>query len=137
MSGQSYPPPPGYGYQPQPQQPQGGAGMAVTALVLGVIALLGSITIVVGILVGLIAVVLGLVASGRAKRGRARGRGMAIVGVVTGSLGIVVAGGLIALGVSIINSDTGKDLRDCLADAGDDQEAIAQCQRDFEDELLN
>ncbi len=140
MSDQSSPPPPppdySGGYQ-QPQQPKKGAGMAVTALVLGILALLGSFTVVVGILFGLIAIILGFIASGRAKRGEATGRGMAIFGIITGLLGLIIGIAVIALGVSLLNSDTGKNLRDCLNDAGDNQSAIEQCQRDFQDDLTD
>ncbi len=111
--------------------------MAVTALVLGLIALIGSVTVVVGILFGLIAIILGFIASGKAKRGQGGGRGMAIAGIITGMLGVVVAIGLIALGASLLNSDTGQNLRDCLQDAGSDQAAIDECERDFQDDLLN
>lgn len=150
-------PPPGgapYGQQPPGQQPYGqpvyGAGqpaygtgqpgsrpkgMAITALVLGIVALLFSWTLIGGVLFGIVAIVLGIMASGRAKRGEADGRGMAITGAVLGGLGLLIAGGLIAVGAWFFNTEEFSNLRDCLAEAGDDQSQIDQCSRDFEDEL--
>lgn len=137
MSNSAPPPPPGHdpyatGHQP-PQQ--GGKGLAIAALVLGVLALITSWTVLGGIIFGLIAVVLGVIASGRAKRGRAGGRGMAITGLVLGVLGIVIGGALIALGASFLNSDEGQQLRSCLEDAGNDSAAIEDCNNRFEDGL--
>jgi Domain of unknown function (DUF4190) len=132
----TYQAPPPYG-QPQPQQHRGGSGMAITALVLGVLALLTCWTVVGGIFLGLVAIILGFIASSRAKHGRAGGRAMAIIGIVTGALGLVISIGLIALGASLLNSDTGQNLQDCLQDAGQDETAQAECQREFQEELTN
>jgi len=108
--------------------------MAIAALILGVLALLSCWTIIGGIMLGLIAVVLGIIGSGRAKRGQASGRGLAITGIVTGLLGIAGAVAIIALGVSIYNSDEAQGLRDCLEQA-DTQDAIAQCEKEFQDQV--
>ncbi len=131
--------PAGY-YQGQPpgyyeQQPRRSSGLAIAALVCGVLALLSSWTVIGGILLGIVAVVLGFVALSKIKRGLAAGRGMAITGIVTGVLGAVLAIALIAVGVSLLNSDSGQRLQDCLADAGNDDAAIAQCQRQYQDDL--
>jgi hypothetical protein len=131
----SYPPPPSY-EQPQPQ-PRSGSGMAITALVLGILALVTCWTVIGGVLLGLGAIVVGLIALIRIKQGRAGGRGMAIGGIVTGAIGLLVAIVVIILGVSIINSDSGQNLRECMEAAGDDEAAVAQCERDFQDDLTN
>ena len=128
----TYAPTPGYGYA-QPQRRS--SGLAIAALVCGVLALLSSWTVIGGILLGIIAVVLGFVALSRAKRGLAAGRGMAITGIVTGVLGAILAVALIAVGVSLLNSDAGQQLQDCLRDAGNDEAAVAQCQREYQDDL--
>jgi hypothetical protein len=65
------PPPPGQPYQTQ----RAGAGLAIAALVLGILALLLSWTILGGVVLGLLAIILGWVASRRARRGLASGRG--------------------------------------------------------------
>ena len=129
----TYAPTPGHGYGMQPQRRS--SGLAIAALVCGVLALLSSWTVIGGILLGLIAVVLGIVALSRVKRGLAAGRGMAIAGIVTGILGTVLAIALIAVGVSLLNSDAGQQLQDCLADAGNDDAAVAECQRQYQEDL--
>lgn len=112
-----------------------GRGMAIAALVLGILALLLCWTVIGGILLGLIALVLGIVAAVKARKGRARGAGMAITGAVLGAIGLILAGVLVAVGVSILNSESGQNLQDCLEDAGNDDAAVEQCQQEFEGDL--
>jgi hypothetical protein len=119
------------------QRSSGGSGLAITALVLGVLALVSSWTIIGGVLLGLGAIIVGLIALTRIKQGRAEGRAMAIIGIVAAVIGLLVAIGLIVLGVSFLNSDTGQNLQDCLERAGDDEAAQTQCERDFREELQN
>ena len=130
----TYEPAPSY-YQTQPRR--GGSGLAIAALVLGVLAVLTSWTVVGGILLGLIAVVLGFMALSRAKRGLAGGRAMAIIGVITGILGIVLSVALISIGVSLLNSEPVKDLQECLREAGNDEAAQAACERQAREDLQN
>jgi hypothetical protein len=130
----TYEAPPPYA---QSQPSRGGSGMAITSLVLGVLALLSSWTVIGGILLGLAAVILGLIALSKIKRGQAGGKAMAIIGIIAGALGLIIAVALIAIGASLLNSESGQNLQDCLEDAGNDQEAQAQCQREFQEELSN
>jgi hypothetical protein len=118
------------GYYQQPQQ-QRGSGMAITALILGIIALLSCWTIVGGILFGLLAIVLGFVAARRAKRGEAGGRGMAITGIVLGAVGLILSVVIVAVIGAFWNSASFSDYRECLSDAGNDQAAIADCETEF------
>lgn len=127
QAGGAYPPP-GYG-QPGPRY---GGGMATAALVLGILALVFCWTIFGGIVLGLIAVVLGIIAARRGGRGQAPDRGRAIAGIVTGALGLLIAVALVAIGVSFLNSDTGKSYTQCLQQAGNDQAAQQQCAADFQ-----
>jgi hypothetical protein len=131
QQGGYYPPQGQGGYYQQPQQR--GSGMAITALILGIIALLSCWTIVGGILFGLVAIVLGFIASRRAKRGVAGGRGMAITGIVLGLLGLVLSVVIVAVIGAFWNSASFSDYRECLRDAGSDQEAIADCETEFRD----
>ena len=132
----TYQAPPPYA-ENQPHSNTGGSGMAITALVLGVLALLSSWTVIGGILLGLAAVIVGLIALSKIRQRRASGKAMAIIGIITGVLGLAVSVGLIAIGASLLNSESGKNLQDCLEDAGNDQQAQTQCERDFQDELSN
>ena len=129
----SYPPTPGYYETQQPQR--GGSGLAIAALVLGVLALITSWTVIGGVLCGILAIVLGFVALSRAKRGLGRGRGMAITGIVLGALGLVLAIALVSVGLSFLNSDSGRQLQECLERAGTDTAAQEQCQRQFQEGL--
>lgn len=127
---------PGYpadGYPPPgaPVPHQRGGGMATAALVLGILALVTSITVIGGVLFGLLAIVFGIVAGRRAKRGLAPGRGRAVAGIVLGLLGLIISVALIAFGVSILNSPSGKNLQDCLKNANGNQSAIQQCQQQY------
>jgi len=90
---QTTPPPQQYA----PQQPKSGNGFAVTALVLGIIAILGCLIPFVNILSGLLATlalifgIVGLVQSNK----RNAGKGMSIAGIVLAGLsilGVVLSG---------------------------------------------
>ena len=134
----------GHGQPPHhqpPHQPYGAPpgspskGLAITALVLGALALLLCWTVVGGIVLGLAAIVVGIVAASRAGQGRAAGRGMAITGVVLGVIGAVLAGLLVWAGASLLNSESGQNLQECLEEAGSDQAAAQDCRTEFEADL--
>ncbi|CAM5278431.1 hypothetical protein SAVIM338S_00097 [Streptomyces avidinii] len=112
-------PPPAPGADPAPAAKRN--GLAVAALVTGLASLLLLWLWFVGIPLALVAIGLGIAALRRA-RGGAGGRGMAISGLVLGSVTVVIAGILVAVGVSILNSDEGKDLRSCLNNAQTQQD---------------
>ncbi|WP_226347082.1 DUF4190 domain-containing protein [Agilicoccus flavus] len=79
-----------------PWAPRPSAALAITALVLGVLGFLGS-WLVLGAILGLVAVIVGIVAVVKARKGRARGTGMAIGGIVLGVLSMIIAGALVAM----------------------------------------
>jgi hypothetical protein len=139
---------PGSGGGPPGGQPWGSApygsggpagparnGLGVAALVLGLLALLTSVTIVGGIVLGLAAIVLGALGRGRARRGEASNGGTATAGIVLGVLGAVLAVVLLAAGVALFQSDQGQELVDCLERAGSDTAAQQACQREFTEQL--
>ncbi len=123
------------GWPAGPSGPRNGMGTA--ALVLGIIGLVLAL-VVLGGLLGIVAVILGIVALGRVRRGEANNRGVAIAGIVTGALAIVLAGVILAAGAAFWseNEDEIRNLNDCIEDAEDDQ-AREDCERRFEDELEN
>lgn len=134
----SYPPPPQQapygGYAPRPSAPQNGLGIA--ALVTAIIALL---TVIGGVVLGVVAVILGFLGWGKAKRGEATNGGVAVAGIVLGFLSIIEAIAVIGLFIWGFGEVGGTDLVDCLSRAGNDQQAVEQCQdeftRNFEDEF--
>lgn len=99
----SYPPQPGYGAPggyPPPGGYQGGYaapqsnGLAIAALILGIIALLGSLVPIVGWFMwpfALAAIGLGLAGMSRAGKIDGTGKGMALGGLITGVLAVVAA----------------------------------------------
>lgn len=130
----SYDPPgayeqPGYADYPPPRRPS--SGLAITALVLGVLGLLGS-WFVLGAGLGIIAIIIGAVALARINRGTASGRGMAITGIVLGVISILVAAAVIALGVSVFNSPQVQNLQQCIERAGTDEAAAQRCLEQFQ-----
>ena len=89
-----YPPPYQYGYPYGYPPPRSGAnGMAIAAMVCGLCGFLCLVPGVVGI-------ILGIVSLPQIKRSQQSGRGMAITGIVVGSLWIVLFVLLVALGHS-------------------------------------
>ncbi len=124
----------GYGGEP-PRQPSNGVGIA--ALVVGIVALVLSILFFpLGLLLGIVAVVLGIVGLRKAKRGEATNKGMAIAGLVTGALAIVIAG-LLAFFVGTFlfkNQDQLGNLTECIENATT-PEAQQACQEQFEQDF--
>lgn len=75
------------GASDDPQKP---IGMAVWALVLGLVALPLAVASM-GFLPGIAALILGVIVVRRVNAGRARGKGMGVAGIVTGSIAIAVS----------------------------------------------
>ncbi|MDQ0401686.1 DUF4190 domain-containing protein [Streptomyces sp. DSM 40167] len=111
-------------------------GMAVAALVLGILAVLLFWTVIGGALLGLLALIFGIIGARRARGGRAPRRGMSIVGAVLGVLGLIASVVIIAIGASILNSDEFKDFDDCVQHADSQSERDA-CADDFEQDVNN
>lgn len=154
--GQGYPPPQqGYpqdqGYpQGYPQDPgafqgpggyPGGPvaqprnGMGTAALVLGILAVLGAITVIGGILLGLLALIFGIVGLRRVGKGVATNKGVAIAGIVTGLIGLIAAVALAVAGASLFFSTGGGDLVQCIQQAGGDQAQVLQCQQQYQQQV--
>lgn len=122
-----------YGQTWQPGGPAGyprpmANGLGVAALVIGVIALPFSL-LVVGGLFGVLAIILGFLARGRVKRGEANNPGVALAGILTGGLAVLIAIALVLVLAFVLTSPTGRKLRHCLH-AYKDKAAQEQCERD-------
>jgi hypothetical protein len=80
-------------------QAQGGSGLAIAALVLGIVSLVLFCFPKVGLPAAIIAIVLGAIARGKANRGEAGGKGMATAALALSIIAIlllaiaIVAGG--------------------------------------------
>ena len=104
---------------------------------LGILAIPGAFTIVGGVLLGVLAIILGAIGRSRAKRGLATNGGIALAGLTTGAVGLVLAIAFVAIGVGFLNSGSGKKLRDCVDRAGTDQAAQQVCQDQFRNTLTH
>ncbi len=107
-------------------------GMAVASLVLGILGVLTAFFLLGGLL-GLVAVILGVVALGKIKRGQADGRGLAIGGIVTGALALLLAIVLAATVGAFFarNAEEFSNFNDCVQAAGNDRAAREACEEDF------
>lgn len=111
-------------------------GLAVASLVLGIIGILTSF-LLFGALLGLVALILGFVALGKVKRGEADGRGLAIGGIVTGVLAMLLTLLLVATVGSVLinNKDKISNYSDCLKNANNDKQAQKACANEFNRQL--
>jgi hypothetical protein len=81
------------------------SGLAIGALAAGVVALLMFWCAFIGVPVGIAAVVLGVVALNKVKAGTGGGRGLALAGVITGGLAILVSVVLVVAAIATGNAD--------------------------------
>lgn len=87
------------------------SGMAVTSMILGILAIpLGCV--LVGIVLGLVALILGIVSLWAINREPQRlgGKGYAITGIVTGALGMVVIGPALAIAILLPSLGKAKEM---------------------------
>ncbi|MFI6860942.1 DUF4190 domain-containing protein [Streptomyces sp. NPDC050421] len=99
---------PGYpGYPGYAQNTWGGPGpangMGVASLVLGIISVVTFCMCGLGIVLGLLALIFGLIGRGRATRGEADNGGVALAGIITGAVGLVISA--VFLGMVLASDD--------------------------------
>ena len=138
-------PPPGYpaGY-PQQSLPYGdyqytGAlapaprnGLGTAALVLAIVGLVGSCSVVGGLVLGVSAIILGIMGRGRVQRGEATNGGVATTGIILGTVAVLISVALLMFGVRIFNQYGGREMLSCIQDAGDDNDLVQQCMDEFQ-----
>jgi hypothetical protein len=78
----------GYASPAGPQQSQ---GLAIGALVCGIISIVSVCVWFLSIPLGIVAVILGIVGKGKAQRGEAGGQGLAKAGLTLGAIGVVLS----------------------------------------------
>ncbi|MFJ6633024.1 DUF4190 domain-containing protein [Streptomyces sp. NPDC091376] len=98
-----YPGYPGYGQGGWVQAPAN--GMGITALVLGIIAVVGFCMYGLGIILGVLALIFGFLGRARARRGEANNGGMALAGIILGAIGIVISAAFLGFLIWAITHD--------------------------------
>ncbi|MDF7640825.1 DUF5067 domain-containing protein [Bifidobacterium sp. ESL0784] len=95
--------------QPMGQMPKR-PGMALAALILGIVAIVMFWIPIVGIICGIAALVIGIMSMRKIKANRLPGKGMSVAGLVTGIIGIVLSLVMFiasfSIGVNMINKVT-------------------------------
>jgi Domain of unknown function (DUF4190) len=116
-------PQPYWGYRPFPVAPQNGLGVA--SLVVGIVALLATVTVVGGVILGFLAVIMGGAARAKVRRGQATNGGVAAAGIVLGVLAAVIPTVLVVwltFGTDAFN----EDYQHCIGYHPNDEQA---CER--------
>ena len=140
---------PPYGAPPGQPAPYGAApyggpggpvsnGMGTAALVLGIVAIPGILTVVLGILLGLLALIFGIIGRKRYSRREATNGGAAMAGAILGGFALTISIILVAVGATFFfnhKSDIQK-LRDCINNAQNQQEQ-QDCQNQFRNDITN
>lgn len=118
----------GYGAPARPVR----NGVGIAALIFGILAILTSITVVGGVLLGIVAIVLGFIGRSRFKKREATNGGVALAGIITGALGLVLSIVLVVAGAALFFGSGGSDLVNCVNSAKGDQARIQQCNNQFQ-----
>jgi len=94
-----------FGFQPPPNKPPGqprNEGLAITSLVLGIVGIVSACCCwLLSGPIGIAATITGFIALGKVNQGSAGGKGMAIAGVVTGIVAILLSVASLILGIAL------------------------------------
>ncbi len=125
-------PPPPYGapigapaYTPAP--PPQGNGIAVAAMVLGILSILLCFAWFISPIIALLAIIFGALGLGKAKKIGGRGKGMALAGLITGIVGMVI--GIFILVIAVLLVKTVGDSFEAYATKAKQSEATLQLYR--------
>lgn len=121
------------GYEPEPGRQQTN-GVALAAMILGILALLGLVFILPGFILGLIALTLGIMGVRRANAiaGPGARKGMAITGIVTGAISLILSALMLIFGFSVAKQLVDDGVFEACEQYQDDDEQLQAC---FEDEV--
>ncbi|MDN3294201.1 DUF4190 domain-containing protein [Streptomyces ficellus] len=88
-------------------------GMGITAMVLGIVSLVLFCLWGLGIIPGIMALIFGIIGRKKAQRGEADNSGMALAGIILGSVGIAVSAAFLSF---LVWAVTNEDYRDTYED---------------------
>ncbi len=118
----------GYPYPMMPMAAQLPKGLAITGMVLGIVGVCTSLFYIGGV-VGIVGLVFSIIAIRKANRGVADGKGMAIAGLVTSIVAIIVNAIEIVLIVWFFNTVTNCSQYDTTTDPNTGVSQMDQCMR--------
>jgi hypothetical protein len=107
-SGQPYPsaPPPGSGYGGAPPSEQNNT-LGLLGMIFGIAGIVFAFLCgLFGLPVPIAGIVLGALGMKRVSEGRATNRGMALTGVITGAIGVVIAIVAVIIGAAMLSTDS-------------------------------
>jgi hypothetical protein len=111
-------------------------GVALAAMIVGILSLLFAWFPVLGGLGGAIALILGFVGRSRVRSGTSAGAGQALTGIITGAIAVVINLLVVAAAVAFFGGGTFggviSEYSECVERTGDED----RCRRQMEDELL-
>jgi heme/copper-type cytochrome/quinol oxidase subunit 2 len=112
-------------------------GFGVAALVLGILAIVLCWTGIGGIVLGILALIFGILGVRRANRREATNKGVAISGIVTGAIGLVVGIIFTILWVTAFSifGNAVQNYQDCVNQANGDQAQVQQCFQQYKNNV--
>lgn len=126
------------GYAPEPGVQQNN-GIALAAMILGILALLGLVFILPGFILGLIALILGIMGVRRANAiaGPGARKGMAITGIVTGAISLILSALMLIFGFSVAKQLVDDGVFEACEQYQNDDEQLQACLEDEVERSLN
>lgn len=130
--------PTSYGFEPAPTQ-QRNNGVALAAMILGILALLGLVFVFPAIILGIIALVLGIMGVRKASsiQGPGARKGMAITGIVTGAIALILSVLMFIFGFSIAKQLMDDGVFETCEQFQNDNEKFQTCIEDEVEKSLN
>lgn len=135
------PPPPEHSQEPSasaapadqgPRHAAGGNGVAVAALVCGILAMVLFFAFPLAILLGLVGLILGIVGVRRARHPATGRKGMAVAGIITSVLGLVLGMVVLAGVVKVFNDPAMRDTFERLQQGEPPEEVLEDLQNELE-----
>lgn len=138
MAGGNYnQPPTSYGYEAAP--PQQNNGVALAAMIVGILSLLGLLFLFPGLVLGVIALILGIVGVKKANSivGPGSRKGMAISGIVMGAIATILSGLMLIFGFSFAKQLMDDGVFEACEQFQNDNEQYKTCIEEEVEKSLN